>query len=239
MTIVKDGQGPYAPTLSVMSVIHAFRKAHPATPFTVDNLQLVGVSASLAPRVLQALKLLDLTDEQGEPTAAMHALRDADRKEFPSRLAEVVRAAYAEVFAYRDPVTSTPDDIGEIFRFYRPPSMQPRMLRLFYGLCREAGIVAEVPEISNAEGGGGMRAGAPRTRASKRTGEPPQAQPSAPLPPTPQLPAATSLEGMKARYVEVLLGRLETADGGFDADLADRIERIMGVPAGADPEQKS
>lgn len=224
MALVKDGQGPYAPTLSVKGVIRAFRNQHPAIPFTAENLQLVGVSASLAPRTLQALKLLDLIDDEGNPTAAMHTLRDADNKDYPAQLAEVVRAAYAEIFAYRDPATDSAEEIAQNFRFYRPPSMQPRMVRLFYGLCKEADIIGEVPVIAGGESSGDSPKRTAKPKTAKK--QPPPNNPPLPPPPAPRAP---DMEGLKARYVEVLLGRLEKADGGFDGDLADRIERLMDV----------
>lgn len=195
MAVVKEGQAPYAPAPAVLAVLDGYRTKHPQTPFTTDNLQLFGVSNSLAPRTLQALELLDLVDGSGEPTEAMQALREADGEDFPARLGDVVRAAYAEVFRYQDPATEPPERLRGVFRFYRPPSMQDRMLRLFYGLCQAAGIVQEAPTIQNVSTNGASTPSSkakPRDKANKlpatKTSPPPSTPPSPPPQKDPDLP---------------------------------------------------
>ncbi len=176
-----------------MDVIDGYRSKHPHTPFTVENVQALGVTRSIAPRTIQALRLLDLIDDAGEPTAAMKVLREASNAEFPGRLAEVVRAAYAEVFAYKDPVQDSAEEMTEVFRFYKPPSMQSRMVRLFYGLCALAEIVEVAPAIEGS--GKASSRKAPGTKAktgvkAARNGESAGSQPAPlrPLSPTKGLP---------------------------------------------------
>ena len=159
--IESDGTAPYAPTTAVMSVIDAYRNRSVAVPMTTDVVKRIGISDSLAHRTVQSLKLLDLLDDDGNPTPAFEDLRKVGEDEFPARLADVVRAAYADVFAYRDPATDDAAKIVDAFRVYKPPTMRVQMARLFLGLCREAGIITEAPQITSTP-----KPGKPKARKS-------------------------------------------------------------------------
>lgn len=231
MSLVKDGQGPYAPKAAVLKVIEAFRERSPRTPMTVDNISLIdGVSESIAPRTLQAMKLLDLLTAEGEPTPALLRLKEAGRNEYPVRLAEVVKEAYADIFAYHDPTTADPADIQDAFRVYRPSSMRDRMVRLFYGLCEASSIIGAAPRVES----GTPSQKATRPKADSDVGDLLPARmrkvlrgSAAPPPPPPPPAPSSSAEQLKLRYIELLMDRLQNANGEFDTDLADRIERLM------------
>ncbi len=145
--IKQDGTAPYAPIGAVMTVIDAFRNRPVPTPITVEVAKRIGITDSLAHRTVQALRLLDLLDDDGNPTTAFEDLRKAGEDEFRDRLADVVRAAYADLFAYRDPTTDDPTKIVDAFRAYKPHSMRNQMARLFLGLCEEADIITAKPQV--------------------------------------------------------------------------------------------
>lgn len=147
--IESGGTAPYATTGAVMDVIHAYRDRPIPTPIEVAVIERIGIPASLAPRTHQALRLLDLLDAGGTPTPAMEDLRKAGSADFKTRLAEVVRAAYAEIFTYRDPGTDDIAQIEDAFRDFKPVGMRPRMVRLFLGLCEAAGIIESAAPIAN------------------------------------------------------------------------------------------
>jgi len=94
---------------------------------------------------MQALKLLDLVDEDGNPSQEFTDLSKAKSDEYPSRLQAIIRAAYADVFSFVDPTKNSLKEIEDAFRTYNPRSQRARMVSLFLALCREAGIQTPVP----------------------------------------------------------------------------------------------
>jgi len=154
--LTTGGKAPYAPTQAVLDVIHAWRDRPVPTPITADVIKKIGVPGSLVPRTVQTLRLIDLLDKSGKPTTAMQDLRKAGAEEYPARLAEIIRAAYAEIFIYRDPAVDSTEQIADAFRAFEPTGMRDRMVRLFLGLCAEAGIIQTAPRI-NRKGGASTR----------------------------------------------------------------------------------
>lgn len=159
MPVTTDGPGPYAPPAAIYDLIERYRERGMQTPFTPDVLSRAGVADTLINRVSQTLRILDLIDEEGNPTLAMEGIRRATTEDFQKCLAEWLRAAYAEVFQYVDPSKDGAERIRDAFRSYQPTGQQPRMVTLFLTLCEKAGIRA-----SNEE----QRA--PRTRPTRRQG---------------------------------------------------------------------
>lgn len=109
------------------------------TPFTDEVLARSGVSDSLIPRTLQALKTLELIDGNGMPTETLENLRRVPEPEFKNAVASWIRSVYADVLAFADPADDE-TTIRDAFRNYNPVGQQARMVSLFMGLCRFAGL---------------------------------------------------------------------------------------------------
>jgi hypothetical protein len=85
--------------------------------------------------------LLDLIDDDGNPTTELVGLREAPSSEFQLRLADVVKGAYVDVFSFADPAVDDAERVEDAFRGYQPHGQRGRMVTLFMGLCEAAGIV--------------------------------------------------------------------------------------------------
>jgi hypothetical protein len=106
-----------------------------------DVLARAGVSDSLIPRTLQAMKTLDLLTEDGRPSDVFEGIRLAPSGEYQQRLAEWLTAAYADALTFIDPATDDEVAIRDAFRKYIPTGQQGRMVTLFMGLFTAAGVM--------------------------------------------------------------------------------------------------
>jgi hypothetical protein len=150
----------------VLAVIRRLRER--GLPDTLDQRELtrLGIPAGNAPRTLQALRFLRLVDDEGRRTAIFDRLGRASTSEYPEQLGEIITAAYASVFKIIDPAQATDVQLHDAFRHFHPEAQRARMVVLFMGLCREAGlveggpperVVRAKPTRSNGAGGKGNK----------------------------------------------------------------------------------
>ncbi len=132
---------PYAPVNNVLTVIRRFRDHGLGDTLSIGELQRIGIPEGNAPRTLAALRFLGLIDQEEHRTAAFERLGRAKSNEYNETLSEIIRDAYSEVFAIVDPAQNTEIEIADAFRGLQPERQRNRMITLFMGLCREAGIV--------------------------------------------------------------------------------------------------
>lgn len=178
MPIIADGQAPYAPPAAVLSIIEGFRDRGLQTPFSLEVLTRAGVSESLAPRTLQALKLLDLVDSDGQPTQPFIDLAKAPQAEFAERLAAILHAAYQDVFKFVNLEVDDYQRVRDAFRHYKPRGQQERMVTLFLHLCNQAGLTEEIlkpPRTAKGSGGQSARPRRPQKNADSRATTKPSA----------------------------------------------------------------
>ncbi len=146
MTSSTGKLAPYAPLATVVGLIRRRRERGLPEVLNAEKLPQLSVPESTVNRTLQALRFLNLVDEEGRQTPVFSRLALAKENEYPSILAEIIRAAYHDIFAIIGNPNDTNDiEINDAFRAYQPESQRNRMIILFRGLCQEAGLLAGGP----------------------------------------------------------------------------------------------
>ena len=141
-----DRRRPYAATANVIAVLERARTRNLPDKITNDFLKIAQIGEAVFGRVMFALQFLGLIRDDGTPSDKLRAMASAPEPEFRELLAATVREAYAPEFASVDPGEDSQAQVTGAFQRYLPKSQIDRMVMLFLGLCREAGIpVRDVP----------------------------------------------------------------------------------------------
>lgn len=172
---------PYAAAANVFGALNRCRTRNLPDKIDNDFIRLAGVPEVVLNRVSGTLRFLGLIDEDGKPTEILRGLAAAPDEQYREILAGAVRSAYEADFARIDPAQDSQKQIIDAFRPYQPRSQTQRMVMLFLGLCREAGIeVKDAPRerpmgATVARNGGSARAAAskPDKPASPKRQPPP------------------------------------------------------------------
>jgi len=137
---------PYAATANVMAVLNRARTRNLPERINNDFLKIAQIGDAVFGRVTFALEFLGLVSPEGMPTDKLRSMASAPDAEFRELLAATIREVYAPEFARIDPAEDSQAQVQDAFRRYQPKSQVDRMVMLFLGLCREAGIpVRDVP----------------------------------------------------------------------------------------------
>lgn len=150
---------PYAPPATVLGTIRHYRTFDPPEYLSTTNLRQIGVTESLLPRTVAALRFLNLVREDMTTTDQFRALRFADEDQYQTFLREMLNVSYKDVLDNLDLSTATERQINNAFIPYSPGGQRERMITLFLALAREAGWTIA------ATG----KAGTPRTKPEKAT----------------------------------------------------------------------
>jgi len=229
MAITNRGPAPYASVANVLRAIEHYREKMPAQ-FSKELLVRIGYPPAYAVRTLRALRLLDLTDDDGAPTDALRELRGATADEFPARLEQVVRKAYSDVFEVVDPATGSKDAVKQAFAYNEPGAQRDRMVVLFLGLCEAAGMLpaGKAPRKRSMRGvaGGGSRQQQTNGKHTPPADGPREEKkdPVVDIRHENKNPTSFDKGALRARYIEVLIEKAAQSD---DDKLLDRIEALL------------
>jgi hypothetical protein len=165
-----DPKRPYAATANVMAIIERCRTRN--LPETIDDdvFRIVGIGPAVFGRVRQAMWFLNLTRPDNTPTDNLRAISKAPEQEYRQLLESMVREAYAEDFLAIDPSQDSQLQVFDRFRRYEPRSQTNRMVMLFLGLCREAGIpVKDAPRERKMQTPAAARSKQPKSTVIRPT----------------------------------------------------------------------
>jgi hypothetical protein len=143
MSVTPDQPAPYAPASAVIDIVERYRTRGLPTPINGDVLARAGTSESLIPRTIQALQSLDLITAEGMPSQVLEGIRLAPEAEYQQRLLDWLHATYADALQFVDPATADENAVRDAFRNYKPIGQQGRMVSLFTGLFKAAGVAPE------------------------------------------------------------------------------------------------
>lgn len=149
----REDRRPYAPAANVTAVIDRVRRIN--LPEIIDNdfLRVTGIPEGALGRVNESLRFLGLVNASGRPTDELRAIARSPDDESRDLLAARVRNAYATDFERVDPAQDPQARIEAQFRRYEPRSQTTRMVMLFLGLCRAAGMaVLDSPRERQMQG---------------------------------------------------------------------------------------
>jgi hypothetical protein len=243
MVVKAENPAPYTAPSAVLDFVTRYRNRGLSTPFTGEVLARAGVSDSLIPRTLQALVTLDLITAEGMPTETLEGLRRAPETEFKQKLAAWINAVYADVLSFANP-TDDEQTIRDAFRAYNPVGQQSRMVTLFIGLCRAAGLRTDeqsqsAPRPAARKPAVGNMQGTVRIGGFKSTGKlqnaPPSGNKQAVVPglPAPLVALLTKLPAEGGSWTQLERDKFEAA---FKA-LLDFSYDIGDPPADLDPQE--
>lgn len=210
---------PYAAPANVVAILSRLRQRGLPAQLTSTELTRIGIPAGSTGKTLQALRFFGFIDADGNRTQSLSRIGRAATAEYPTLLAEVLKAAYSKVFQIVDPAEAQPSDLEDAFRHYEPRAQCGRMTALFVGLCREAGLMPGEPAPQRTRPKRFVRKKPILVKAPEPL-ELPEARPNIVSSPF-VFPAGSEPARQLAQFFNVLVGQIP-ADGKWPKSVRDQ-----------------
>ncbi len=214
----QDNEGFRAPYVSFQMLLNmAERMRAEGVPARVDRSYLGSASGTTKAQFLAAAKALRLLDGDLKPTETLQRFaREPDLR--PEITHTLLQTHYAPVIALG--TNATQQQLEEVFREeYGISGSTVRKAIAFYLAAAKYAKLDVSPHFTM-----------PRTSASSSGSRRRRSTKPEPEGPT---DTADPMTDLRTKYVETLLEKFAQSNGEVDAELADRIERLVGFEAPA------
>lgn len=194
-------------------------------PNQIDRSVFPGMAWNAQNQIMIGFKFLELVDEDGKPTPALHDLAVPDEPKRKAQLAKLVRAKYADLFAL-DLMKTTPAELGQrVTEFYGiTGDTREKAVRFFLAALAYLEIPIS-PLFGKSRAGNG---GTPPSSRRRRNTTPRQRQVETPKPDD---PSGTSRQiqlrsgGTLTVLASIDLFKLSQYDRNFVFALIDQLEK--------------
>lgn len=209
---------PSPPYASFRTLLNLFEKMEIAIPPRIDRSYLSGSEGGKT-QLLAALKFFSLINSLGEVTPALVTIVNSP-KDRPRLIKELLQSHYPEAIRLSG-INATQRQLEESFQPLGGDTARKAITFFLH-----AAKFAQLPVSKNFKvphGMEGARRNGTRRKPAVQTAKAPVEHP--------RTPAAD----LRTRYIELLMEKA-AADDKLDADLLDRIEKLLDVPPGANDE---
>jgi Family of unknown function (DUF5343) len=219
---------PYGTAVAITKIMETYRETGlGGGPITSELVTRMSMGTEVARRAVLSLRLLELIDDDGNPTPNFIAFKQAPAAEYRQVFANLLIEAYAQIFAVlgRDLAGKTQTEIEDAFRTFKQASLRKRMVTCFIGLCQYAGIM-EAPAGAGTPKPKVRKTPPAGTRSRRQDVDPPPPPPLTPTVDTKGKATVASLEsgGTVTLTVSTELVDLTIRDREFVFDLIDRVK---------------
>jgi hypothetical protein len=141
---------------SIFKTFDLYKAGHLPDPLEPNKLHNLGIPVRDKHIIIDTLQDWGLADNALHPTERFNRLIrvyevDQEQKAYQDIMKEIKEETYREISA--DPARATPSQLKEAFEKYKPASEVPKMVSLYRGLCREAGLIPPLEGIPRQSGG--------------------------------------------------------------------------------------
>lgn len=208
---------PYMSFKSLQNLLD--QMAQDGIPDRIDRSYLTGKSGSVQAQLIGGLRVLGLIDEDDVPQPRLKEMASN-----PDRRQEIVSDLLSEFYAEPLVLSSRNATRAQLEEWIRESGITGQTIDKSISFFLQAAEYASISTSPNFKVGRRKGVGSRKRKPGNGTTtvdpSPPPAAPAA---------AGALMSDMQARYVDLLLKKLEAGDG-LDADLLDRIEGLLFTP---------